>query len=302
MAPSSDPVAPAQWIDLHAHTDESDGTFSPQELVALAGQIGLSALAVTDHDTLDGFAKAMPFARQAQLDLVCGIELNTRMLHQDPSRRAAHLLAYFLSGEPSRSFVKWLHDEKETRRNRNRNLVEALQKQGIEITLSEIESRGRSLAGRPHFARILVEKGYARNGEEAFRKFLGEQAPGFVRRQSKPAQEVIAIIRDGGGIPVVAHPVRLGLSRQEERELLISYREAGLLGLEVYHSEHPPELQAHYRQLAEELELMPTGGSDFHGGIKPGIQLGTGMNANLRVPKSFLDELRSFAAKQPTLA
>ena len=301
MAGPVEPFPQSHWIDLHAHTDESDGTLSPQELVALAQQSGLSALAVTDHDSLDGFVKALPFARKAQFDLVCGIELNTQMRRDDRKRRSAHLLGYFLSGEPSPAFVGWLGDEREARRDRNRALVQALQTQGIDISLSEVEARGRSLAGRPHFARILVEKGYARDGEEAFRKFLGEEAPSFVQRQSKITEDVIGIVRQGGGIPVIAHPVRLGLGRAEERELLIRYREAGLLGLEVYHSEHPPALQAYYRQLADELDLLPTGGSDFHGGTKPDIQLGSGMNANLRVPHSFLDGLRSFVARHPPL-
>ena len=160
------------------------------------------------------------------------------------------------------------------------------------ITLEEVELRGRSLAGRPHFARILVEKGYAQNQEEAFGKYLGERASSFVARQSKSAEEVIDIVRSSGGVPVVAHPIRLHLGRAEERDLLNRYKRAGLLGLEIYHSEHPPELQAHYRQLAEELELLPTGGSDFHGAPKPNIQLGTGLNGNVRAPYHFLDGLR----------
>src|SRR5581483_10917180 len=116
---------------------------------------------------------------------------------------------------------------------------------------------GRSLAGRPHFARILVEKGYARSSDEAFRRYLGEQAPSFVPRDSKTTEEAIEIVRSAGGVPVVAHPIRLGLPRVQERELLMRYRRAGLLGLEIYHSEHTPEVQAYYHQLAADLDLLP---------------------------------------------
>lgn len=160
------------------------------------------------------------------------------------------------------------------------------------MTVEEVERRGKSLAGRVHFARILVEKGYAADPSDAFRRFLGEDAPTYVHRESKSSEEVIEIVRRGNGIPVVAHPIRLGMDRIAERELLIRLKDAGLLGLEIYHSEHPPELQAHYRQLAEELELLPTGGSDFHGSIKPDVDLGTGIRGNVRVPREFLDRMR----------
>jgi hypothetical protein len=284
-------------IDLHSHTNESDGTLTPLELVALAHDTGLAALAITDHDTFRGYELAREAAREAKLDLVCGIELSTRMGVDGPYQgRAVHLLAYFPLDGPTAAFSQWLEHERAVRRNRNERLASKLQRQGIAITLEEVEARGRSLAGRPHFARLLVEKGYARSTEEAFGKYLGEGASCFVARQSKSAEEVIRTVRSAGGVPVVAHPVRLDLPRAEEQELLLRYRAAGLLGLEIYHSEHSPELQAHYRQLAAELDLLPTGGSDFHGLVKPKVQLGTGRDGNVRVPHEFLDGLRRAAA------
>ncbi len=291
-APLASPDSTA-YIDLHAHTNESDGSLTPAELIALASRVGLQTLAVTDHDTFAGYEKAVEPARNSGLDLVCGIELNTRMSADAAlDRRAVHVLAYFLLGSPGDSFKSWLENERAERRARNGRLAQNLQSKGVEITLEEVEARGRSLAGRPHFARILVDKGYARDPQEAFGKYLGEGAPSFVPRQSKTAEKVIGVIRDAGGIPVVAHPVRLGLPRDQERDLLLRYRSAGLLGLEIYHSEHPPELQAYYRQLAEDLQLLPTGGSDFHGAIKPDIQLGTGVAGNVRVPATFVATLR----------
>lgn len=285
------------FIDLHAHTDESDGSLTPGDLVSLATRIGLDALAITDHDTLNGYYLAREAAATANLDLVCGIELNTRMSKDRSLRsRSVHLLAYFVSKEPSPTFAAWLEGERLERRDRNSQLARKLQNEGVAITLEEVESRGRSLAGRPHFARILVEKGYARDAEEAFRRYLGEGAPSFVARQSKTAEEVIGIVRSAGGMPVIAHPVRLELPPDKERELLKEYRSAGLAGLEVYHSEHSAELQNHYGQLAKELNLVPTGGSDFHGAIKPDIELGRGLRGNVRVPRDILDKLREAAA------
>lgn len=287
-------IRPAEFADLHAHTNESDGSAAPAALVELAKQIGLSALAITDHDTVAGYEKAVPFAREADLDLLCGIELNTKM---DASVTfegvTAHLLAYFPAGPPAGEFREWLIDQQEARRTRNRKLVASLQNSGLDITLQEVEAHGRSLAGRPHFARILVDKGYANNPQDAFDRFIGEQAPSFVERQSISTEEAIRIVRESRGIPVLAHPIRLGLSRQAEKEKLAHFKLAGLLGLEIYHSEHPPALQAHYRQLAAELQLLPTGGSDFHGTVKPEIQLGTGLNGNVRVPREFVDGLRA---------
>ncbi len=285
-------------IDLHAHTDESDGSLSPAALVELAKKSDIAALAITDHDTFSGYEKAVPYAREAGLELVRGIELNTRLYSpDDKGHRAVHLLAYFLNGEPSREFTDWLNQERSDRRLRNAQLAQALQAQGMDVKLEEVEARGRTLTGRPHFARVLTEKGYASDFNDAFRRYLGEDAPTYVSRRSKTTDEVIAIVRLAKGIPVIAHPIRLGLPREQERELLVRFKRAGLVGLEVYHSEHPPELQAYYRQLAEELGLLPSGGSDFHGpAVKPGIHLGTGADGNVRVPSRFLDDMRSYAA------
>lgn len=283
------------FIDLHAHTNESDGSFSPADLVSLAKRSDLAALAITDHDTFSGYDKAVLHAEAAELQLIRGIELNTRLyLDSGRSHRAVHLLAYFLNGEPTREFTDWLDAERGERQARNRLLAAALEARGMNVTLEEVEARGRTLTGRPHFARVLVEKGYARDFDDAFRRFLGEDAPTYVPRKSKTTDEVIAIVRRANGFPVIAHPIRLGFPRDEERQLLLRFKRAGLLGLEIYHPEHTPELQAYYRQLAMELELLPTGGSDFHGTIKPGIHLGTGADGNVRVPTRFLEDMQAF--------
>lgn len=283
-------------IDLHSHTNESDGTLSPIELVDLAKRIGLDAIAITDHDTFAGYEKALPVARELKFDLVRGIELNSRLALPEGGQRYVHLLAYFVDGEPSLEFVQWLADAQADRRDRNRRLVNSLNERGIDIALAEVEARGRTLAARPHFARILVEKGYARTVQDAFDKYLGETAPTYVERESESTEDTISMMRSAGGVPVVAHPVRLSLDGDNERTMLQQWKSAGLLGLEVYHSEHSPKLQAHYHRLADELDLLPTGGSDFHGAVKPNVQLGTGAHSNIRVPRSFLDRMREFVS------
>ena len=292
-------LALSGYIDLHSHTNESDGTLSPLELVDLARRIGLDAIAITDHDTFAGYEKALPIAREANFDLVRGIELNSRLdLPHGGGQRYVHLLAYFVDGEPSEQFRTWLAEAQADRRDRNRRLVDSLNQRGLDISLAEVEARGKSLAGRPHFARILVEKGYAGSIQDAFDKYLGETAPTYVERESESTEDTISIVRSGGGIPVVAHPVRLSLQGDIERNMLRRWKDAGLLGLEVYHSEHSPKLQVHYHRLADELGLLGTGGSDFHGAVKPNVELGTGAHSNIRVPRSFLDRMRQSVGRK----
>ncbi|MBV9937489.1 MAG: PHP domain-containing protein [Acidobacteriaceae bacterium] len=285
-----------RYIDLHSHTTESDGSYTPEELIDLAVRTDLQALAITDHDTFSGYEMALPFARKAGLDLVRGIELNSRLnLTNSDDSRAAHLLGLFPSREPSEEFINWIEDQRSDRRERNRKLAETLQERGVKVTLEEAEARGRNLTSRTHFAQILIEKGYVNSFDEAFREYLGEDAPSYVARQSLTSEEVIRRIRSGGGVSVVAHPVRLSLSRDAERQELVKLKEAGLAALEIYHSDQDPQLQAYYHQLAQELDLLPTGGSDFHGRLKPDIDLGTGLRGNVRVPFEFLQRLREFA-------
>jgi hypothetical protein len=282
-------------IDLHTHTTASDGTYTPEELIDAARQLELDALAITDHETFAGFEAAQPYAQQASFDLVRGIELNTYVrVPGSTKRRNLHLLAYFPFGAPFKPFAAWLDAQQNSRRERNEKLIASLQSRGVQINLDEVESIGKSVTGRPHFARILIEKGYAKDHEDAFRRFLGEESPTFVERDSVPTEQAIETVCLGGGIPVVAHPVRLSLTgRVEEREMLRRLKRAGLVGLEVIHSDQPPDVQDYYFGLAQNLELLPTGGSDFHGALKPRVLLGRGIDSNVQVPRVFLDQLRS---------
>jgi predicted metal-dependent phosphoesterase TrpH len=279
-------------IDLHSHTNESDGTFTPAELVDLAMERGLEALAISDHDTFAGFDQALPLARSRGLDLVCGIELSTRV----PGTKAwtVHLLGYFLHQPPPAEFREWLNELIEGRRDRNRRLIESLQERGVDINLAEVEKLGRTLTGRPHFARILIQKGYVKSFDEAFRNYLGETAPTYVERFAPYVVDAVQRVVDAGGVPVLAHPIRLGFrDLGEEDNFIGELRDGGLRGIEVFHSDHRPADMERYAGLARKYNLAVSGGSDFHGDVKPQISLGTGHNGNLNIPKSVLEGLRA---------
>jgi len=277
-------------IDLHTHTTESDGTFTPRELVEAAIAIGLEALAITDHDTFAGYAQAEPIAQELGLRLLCGIELSTAL--GNPKVKTVHLLGYFLHDEPSAEFHAWIAKMQSARLDRNVRLAARLQSLNVDIRLQEVLAAGRSIAGRPHFAKLLVQKGYCGTIPEAFKKFLDESAPGFVEREEPGLEEAIRRIRDAGGIPSLAHPIRLGKRDQAEEERLIAGMcDAGLMALEAYHSDHDAEDTERYIALARKYGMLITGGSDFHGAHKPLINLGTGFKRNLKLPMSLLDAL-----------
>jgi predicted metal-dependent phosphoesterase TrpH len=272
-------------IDLHSHTTESDGTYTPAELVTAAAALGLAALAITDHDTLAGYHAAKPLAEAAGLRLVCGIELSTKL--QIPARKTVHLLGYFPENEPSAEFVDWLLAMQAARRDRNRRLAAKLQSMGIDIHIEEVEALGRSLAGRPHFARLMVSKGYVSNATEAFDRYLDESAPGYVDRDEPLLKEGIERIQKAGGVSSLAHPIRLGKrDHTEEEELIAHIHGLGLDAIEAYHSDHDEADVRRYLSYAGKYGLKVTGGSDFHGDNKPNVRLG---QAN--VPISLLAEL-----------
>lgn len=247
----------------------------------------LEALSITDHDTFEGYEAAAPIARQAGLELIRGIELSTR--HDGSS---IHLLGYFIGDEPSAEFLAWVGQMQQTRRERNRKLIEKLRQFGIEITLDEVERKGRSLTGRPHFARVMVEKGYVEDMEAAFRDYLDESAPAYVERQDPDLSVSIEQVRKAGGIPSLAHPVRIFRNDYEKIDaLIVEMIPHGLAAVEAYHSDHKPADIRHYLDIANRHELLVTGGSDFHGANKPKIKLGTGIGGNLSIPYQVLDDL-----------
>jgi len=271
-------------IDLHSHTNESDGSCSPARLVQEAVRAGVDVLGITDHDTFAGYDQALPEARARGVGLVCGIELSTK-LHG----HSVHLLGYFLGDDGLRGFRDWVLEMQASRRERNERLAARLRELGFDITVEEAQARGRGMTGRPHFAEIMVEKGYAANYRQAFDDYLDESAKGYVYRREPQFAEAVAQILKAGGIASLAHPVRV---KGDVAAMMPELRDAGLNAIEAYHSDHGARETELYLGLAKRYGLMVTGGSDFHGAPKPEVLLGTGCAGNLHLPDDLVEKLR----------
>ena len=271
-------------IDLHSHTNESDGTCAPAQLIEEAVRAGVDTLGITDHDTFAGYDQALPLGSAAGVEVVCGIELSTK-LHG----HSVHLLGYFLDAGGLAEFREWVLEMQASRHERNVRLAARLRELGFDITLEEAEARGRGMTGRPHFARILVEKGYVANIRQAFDDYLDESAKGYVYRREPQFAEGVDKIRQAGGIASLAHPVRVN---GNVPVLMPELCAAGMNAIEAYHSDHGAEDTALYLELAGKYGLLVTGGSDFHGEVKPGVRLGTG-SGSLNIPRDLLERLRA---------
>jgi len=230
---------------------------------------------------------------------VCSVELSTRPNEERSSGKrqpSVHLLGYWLLSPPSSEFRCWLQSQQESRRRRNLELVAKLEHLGVPVSLNEAEIYGRNQVGRPHFARVLCDKGYVSNIQEAFDLYLADEAKASVERDEPTLEAGIQRITESGGIASLAHPVRLPQRGPELARLLERLMEVGLQGIEVYHSEHSSADTAEYSQLASRFELIPTGGTDFHGENKPRIRLGTGIDRNISLSYSFLENMREMCA------
>lgn len=272
-------------IDLHTHSTGSDGTLRPAELAALAAAEGLSAVALTDHDTLDGIPEFLAAAREHRLRAVAGVEISVEF-----SSGTMHLLGYdFRCDDPH--LAELLRQMREGRAARNAQILDRLAERGMPLSADEVAAfAGGEVVGRPHIAQAMVARGYVKDQAEAFERWLAKGRPAYVQRYRPGAAEAIATITGAGGVAVLAHPVSLQIGETALIALLRQLRELGLRGLEAHHPEHPPALRQRYMELARDLGLVATGGSDFHGAIKPAIRLGRGFG-DLRVPAEALDRL-----------
>lgn len=284
-------------IDLHTHTTASDGTTSPTELISQATAAGVHLLAITDHDTFDGFDACRAYVQGEELRLIPGVEISTTL---DPEAhglfcgklRDIHLLAYFPDGHIPGRFRRWVKELEESRWARNRALLTSLAKRGIVVEEDDLRARGGSVAGRVHLSRILLERGLVGSLDEAFSLYLGEDAATYVPRQSPPISMALAHIRRAGGISSLAHPIRFWGNDWESGERLAAWlAKAGLHALEAWHSEQSAEYSARTLQVALAQGLRVTGGSDFHGRNKPGIELARGYGSNALVPRDMMEEV-----------
>ena len=278
-------------IDLHVHTRASDGTCSGSDVVQLAKEQGLSAIAITDHDTISGYFEAAAEGERLGLEVVPGIEISTKY------DRAVHVLGYYIDAKcPSLDPVlNWIvHDRDE----RNRKMAELMAADGLPVSYEMMHEKYGEVIGRPHFAALLVELGLAESVQDAFDRFVEKGQKYYQPRTILPLDRAVQIIVDAGGIPVLAHPFQYRMDDALLRELIEYCMGFGLKGIECRYTGYDGEMVAYLEALAKEYGLIRTGGSDFHGTNKPHIALGRGLG-KLSVPYEYLSELKT--KKSPAL-
>jgi len=278
-------------VDLHTHTNHSDGTLSPKELVYLAHSQGLKALAVTDHDITTANEEAINIGSQIGVTVVPGVELSVD--YPLPGNGHLDILGLFIDYEHG-ELNQALRSLREERTRRGERILERLSDIGIRISLAEVQAEvGKGSLGRPHIARVMMKRGYVANVNQAFQKYLKNGAPAFVDKQKLSASESIDLIINAGGMAIIAHPFSLGFTTYKDfGDTFLTLKALGLQGLEVYYPNYSDSMCRWLRSFAAENDLLISGGSDFHGSVKPDIQLGSGPG-NLHVPDEVYENLRA---------
>jgi predicted metal-dependent phosphoesterase TrpH len=278
-------------IDLHTHSSASDGSLAPGEVVTHAVQKGAAAIALTDHDTVAGLPEALRVAEASHFELVPGLEISAAY-----TGGGMHILGYFI--DHADPFLQQeLEHLQQARRERNPKIIVRLRELGIPITYDQVLALSGGQIGRPHIAQAMLQIGAVQTLDEAFKHYLTKGAPAYVEKFRFPPARAISLIRRAGGIPVLAHPFTLNCTTGEQLiRLLRELKEQGLQGLECLYSEHTPEQTREYLTLAEKLDLLVTGGSDFHGRNKEGVEVLTGYGA-LRIPYDRLQSLKDLKAR-----
>ena len=273
-------------IDLHTHSTASDGTLTPSQLVRYAVERSIEVLSLTDHDTLSGLAEAGREAEEVGLEFIPGVEISAEF-----SPGTLHILGYFVDPDDSRleQRLAWL---REGRDNRNEVILGKLADLGFPVEMEEvIRFAGGETVGRPHIADAMANRGYVASRDEAFDRFLAKGAPAYADKERMTHQDAISVIRQSGGIPVLAHPQYLGLNDVELTAFVAALKDEGLEGIEVYYYSHAPGTTRLYRSLAQRFGLLQAGGTDFHGpdGLK-GTDIGVG-RGDMSVPREVSDRL-----------
>ena len=290
-------------IDLHIHSTASDGTHTPSEILNRAHTLGLAAISITDHDTVAGCREALDGEIPAGLAFLTGVEISAEPPPFFALSGSIHLLGYGIALE-SPGLSDMLKRLQDSRLNRNPRIIERLNALGLKITLDEIvsESGSPDQMGRPHIARTMVKKGLVPNFDAAFDVYLGNNRPAYVDKYRAPLEEAVDAIRDAGGIAVIAHP---GLYRSQNGlmsdAVMAAFKAAGVDGIEVYYPEHSARQIAHYAALAERHGLVVTGGTDFHGSMKPEVSLGSGYG-DMHVPVTLYFRLLEAMERRAPLA
>lgn len=274
-------------VDLHVHSNKSDGTCSPSELVDLAIQKGLSAFALTDHDTTAGLDEAIEYAKGRDIEVVPGIEFSTEYQGRD-----IHVLGLAIDYKAP-VFADRLQAFVDSRIGRNRKMCRNLTEAGIDISYEKLMAAyPGAVITRAHYARYLLDHGYVKSLPEAFERYVGDHCPYFVPREKVTPVQAVQLIRQAKGIPVLAHPTLYHMGKDALQKLVSSLTEAGLVGLEAVYSTYSAGEEREMRQLALRNGLLISGGSDFHGSNKPGLELATGYHGKLVIPYDIWERLK----------
>lgn len=287
---------PPACVDLHIHTSASDGTFSPTEILELALNLQIGAIAITDHDTLDGSREALAAGIPPELGFITGVEISAERPSFFPGKGSCHILGYRVNPD-DHNLNQTLTRLQNARKDRNPRILERLQSLGFDLTMDDIQQAAgpKGQIGRPHFAQVMLNKGYVSTFNAAFDDYLATGKPAYVDKYRVECPRAIELIRAAGGIPVLAHPALLGTpGGRLEDSAVLALKEMGLIGIEAYYAEHTTAQQEQYLDLARKHGLLVTGGSDFHGEFKPLTKLGRG-RGKLRVPIDLYHALKSYA-------
>lgn len=278
-------------IDLHLHTTHSDGSLRPSEVLALAKEANVTALAITDHDITTGLPEAMAAGDELGIDVIPGVEISSF-----DGTSELHILGYCIQWQDT-TFNDRLATLRASRHRRNPLIIERLRDAGLDVTYEEVRTlAGTESVGRPHIAQLLIQKKYVSSAKEAFDRYLAEGKPAYVARELPSPAEAIRWIREAKGVAVLAHPTWVKASGDGLRACITTLKEAGLGGVEVHYSTHTKSQTTDYLNLAKHLDLLITGGSDFHGVTKPDIAVGRG-RGDLKVNPHLLTPLKETAAR-----
>jgi len=278
-------------IDLHLHTTHSDGSLPPAEVLQLAHNARVTALAITDHDILSGIPEAIATGAELGIEIIPGVEISSCVGGSE-----LHILGYFIDWQDS-ELIRRLAALRESRHARNPQIIERLRALGLDVTYKEVRDlAGTDSVGRPHIARLLMDKKYVTSAKDAFDRYLAEGRPAYVARELPQPADAIAWIRAAGGVAVLAHPTWAKVSGEALNALLRTLKADGLGGIEAHYSTHTKRQTTEYLDLAKRLNMLVTGGSDFHGITKPDIEVGTG-RGGLKVPARLLEPLKQAASQ-----
>lgn len=273
-------------IDLHTHSLKSDGSMTPAEVVREAKRAGLAAIALSDHDTVDGIREAVAEGEKIGVEVIPAIEFSVQ------SKTETHILGYFIDIE-NPDLLKTLKEVVDLRIERNYVTCQRLNELGFDITIEEVRALApNNFVGRAHFARVLMDKGYTKSVKEGFDLYMTSGKYAYCEKQRLTARNAVELIGKCGGISFLAHPHLTKLGDDELKEFLKELKGFGLSGLEGYYTDYTPEMQEKYQAMAKELGLLISGGTDFHAAMKPHISIGTGLG-NMKIPYSVLEAMKA---------